>query len=144
MPTEVGGPGRMPTDVGGPGRMPTDVGGPGRMPSEVGGPESRRSRTVTVLTMASATAPVRAWIDLTKIRLNALVVFAVAASFYVASPGPVDWLRLMNTLLGAGLVAMGSSALNMVLELPYDSMMARTRDRPLPAGVVSARAAATF
>jgi heme o synthase len=94
--------------------------------------------------MTPAVAPIRAWIDLTKVRLNALVVFAVAASFYVANHGAIDWVRLVATLVGAGLVAMGASALNMVLELPYDSMMARTKDRPLPSGSVSPRAAATF
>jgi len=94
--------------------------------------------------MATAAAHVRAWIDLAKLRLNALVVFAVAAAFYVAAEPPIDVWTMVMTLAGAALVAMGSSALNMVMELPYDAMMARTKDRPLPQGAVSPRAAVVF
>jgi protoheme IX farnesyltransferase len=93
---------------------------------------------------AQAAAPLRAWLDLTKIRLNALVVFAVAASFYFASVGPIDWKALIWTAIGAALVAMGSSGLNMVMERPFDRLMERTKDRPLPSGQLSARGAAIF
>jgi protoheme IX farnesyltransferase len=89
-------------------------------------------------------APMQAWIDLTKIRLNTLVVFAVAACFYVASQGPVDWVGMVLTAGGAALVAMGSAGLNMVLESPYDQLMERTKDRPLPSGMLSRRSAALF
>jgi heme o synthase len=93
---------------------------------------------------AAAHPPLRAWIDLTKFRLNSLVVFAVAACFYIASRDGVDWLRMALTMAGAALVAMGSAALNMVLESPYDLMMERTKDRPLPSGSVSKRGAVVF
>jgi protoheme IX farnesyltransferase len=91
-----------------------------------------------------AATPIRAWIDLAKPRLNALVVFAVGAAYYIAAEGPIDWWRLVLTVVGAGLVAVGSSALNMVLERPFDAMMERTKDRPLPVGAVSPRAAAVY
>jgi protoheme IX farnesyltransferase len=92
----------------------------------------------------AAAATIRSWLDLTKLRLNALVVFAVAASFYVATDLPLDWTKLLLTMLGAGLVAMGSAGLNMVLERPYDVLMERTRDRPVATGEVSPVRATVF
>jgi heme o synthase len=89
-------------------------------------------------------ATMRAWIDLTKFRLNTLVVFAVAACFYIASARPIDWIGMLLTSGGAALVAMGSAGLNMVLESPYDQLMDRTKDRPLPSGTLSRRSAALF
>jgi protoheme IX farnesyltransferase len=51
---------------------------------------------------------------------------------------------LFNTLLGAGLVAAGGSALNQLIERKIDSRMKRTMKRPLPAGRISAEEAAMF
>src|SRR5262249_14963818 len=51
---------------------------------------------------------------------------------------------LFHTLVGAGLVAAGGSALNHWLERRADARMRRTADRPLPAGRVSSAEAMTF
>jgi len=73
--------------------------------------------------------------------LAALSTLAGAAAF---SAGYVLHLRALVPAAGALLLAMGASALNQVLERALDARMERTSDRPLPAGRVSAPAAAAL
>jgi len=72
--------------------------------------------------------------DLFKARLTILVLLTTAVGFYLGFRGPVDYLLLLHTLLGTGLVASGASALNQLFEREYDARMRRTQDRPLPSG----------
>jgi protoheme IX farnesyltransferase len=48
-----------------------------------------------------------------------------------------SWETLFFTLLGTSLTAAGSGALNHYLEREPDKLMARTKNRPLPAGLIS-------
>jgi len=70
--------------------------------------------------------------ELIKARLTFLVLLTTAVGFYMAGPGPMDWVLMFHTVFGTGLVAAGASALNQLLELRHDAMMRRTQDRPLP------------
>src|SRR5205814_2041512 len=74
------------------------------------------------------------FLALTKPRLNLLVLFTTLAGLYIAAPAGVPIATLINTLLGTALVAGGSAALNQVWERDTDSLMRRTRTRPLPGG----------
>ena len=56
----------------------------------------------------------------------------------------VDWMLLLNTLLGTALVAAGTNALNQYIERDHDAKMRRTRLRPLPDGRIAPRAALIF
>jgi protoheme IX farnesyltransferase len=85
-----------------------------------------------------------AWIGLAKLRLNALVVFAVGGGYYLGAAGPLDWLSLAVVVFGAGAAAIGGSALNQLFEREHDALMLRTQGRPLPAGALSATQAAVF
>jgi protoheme IX farnesyltransferase len=76
---------------------------------------------------------------LTKPRLNALTVFAVAAGWAAAVGREGDPRRFVATVLGAALVAGGSAALNQFVERRRDALMARTASRPLPAGRMAPR-----
>jgi protoheme IX farnesyltransferase len=82
--------------------------------------------------------------ELTKPRMNFLVLITTMVGFYVASPGAIDWLLLFHTLLGTALSAAAASVLNQVIERDYDAMMPRTRNRPLPAGRVAPSDALLF
>ncbi len=84
------------------------------------------------------------YLALTKPRITALVLVTAAAGFYLGSPGTLDPLLLVHTLLGVALVAGGTNAMNQVLERDVDARMARTRRRPLPSGRLSAGSAAIF
>jgi protoheme IX farnesyltransferase len=82
--------------------------------------------------------------ELTKPRITLMVLVSSAAGFVIASGGRPDAVRLLLTLVGIGLVAGGTSALNQLLERDVDARMERTRNRPLPTGRVTPPAAATF
>ncbi len=74
---------------------------------------------------------------LTKPEVNFLVVVSTLVGFYLGSPGRLDWVLLVHTLLGTLLVASGTATLNQFMEREADSRMRRTAMRPLPAGRLS-------
>ncbi|HUF27930.1 MAG TPA: heme o synthase [Gemmatimonadaceae bacterium] len=85
------------------------------------------------------------FLELTKPRIVALVLVTIAAGYVMASPPGMPALGpLLHTLLGAGLVAGGTNALNQVLERDVDALMRRTARRPLPSGRLGAPAATVF
>lgn len=71
---------------------------------------------------------------LTKPRLSSLVLLAVMAGYFMADVRQFRLQVLFETLVGTSLVAAGASMLNQFLERFSDARMARTRNRPLPAG----------
>jgi protoheme IX farnesyltransferase len=81
---------------------------------------------------------------LTKPRLNALTVFAVAAGWAAAVGRDGDPRVFAATVLGSALVAGGASALNQFVERGRDALMVRTSDRPLPAGRLSPKDGLAF
>ena len=75
------------------------------------------------------------FLALTKPRMVVMILVTTFVGFYLGSTGVVvDTLRLMHTLLGTGLAAAGTLALNQFLERDVDARMDRTRLRPLPEG----------
>jgi protoheme IX farnesyltransferase len=74
------------------------------------------------------------YIELTKPRITLMVVLTAFVGYALGATGGVLTGRLAATLVGTALVAAGASCLNMVLERRTDSLMLRTRTRPLPAG----------
>lgn len=89
---------------------------------------------------APAAAPASRWADyyeLTKPRMNLLVVLTTMIGYYMAARGlTADWLGVLHTLLGTALTAAGASVLNQYVEREHDAKMNRTARRPLPAGRV--------
>ena len=47
--------------------------------------------------------------DLTKPRMNMVVVVTTLGGYYLAAPGPVEWIRLIPTLVGTALAAAGGA-----------------------------------
>jgi heme O synthase-like polyprenyltransferase len=83
-------------------------------------------------------------LELSKPRITQLVVLTAAAGYYLGSQGAFRLGVFAATLAGTALVAAGTNAFNMVRERDVDARMQRTRNRPLPAGRVSPRAAIIF
>jgi protoheme IX farnesyltransferase len=73
-------------------------------------------------------------VELTKPRITLMVVVTAGIGLLLASGGKMPMAMVLHTLIGTGLVAAGSAALNHVLERDIDALMRRTADRPLPAG----------
>ncbi|MEZ5316623.1 MAG: heme o synthase [Vicinamibacterales bacterium] len=71
---------------------------------------------------------------LTKVRLNALVVFTTAGGYWLGSSSGVDPIQLLLACVGTALVASGAAAMNQVSEREIDRLMHRTRRRPIPGG----------
>ncbi len=78
-------------------------------------------------------------VDLTKVRLNMLVLVTTAVGYVLGRVGieTFDWPRLGLTLLGTGFAAASAAILNQVLEHTRDARMDRTRERPLASGRMS-------
>lgn len=74
------------------------------------------------------------FIALAKPRLNFLVVASSVAGYVMAGGDTSNAARLVLTIVGTGLVAGGASAFNQVIEREPDSLMRRTRMRPVPDG----------
>jgi protoheme IX farnesyltransferase len=88
-----------------------------------------------------------AWISgvvrLAKPRITGLVIVTFLGGMWLA-PGQIDHWRAIMTLIGTVLLVAGANAFNMVMERDVDPLMERTRDRPLPRGVVSPEVALVF
>jgi protoheme IX farnesyltransferase len=82
--------------------------------------------------------------ELTKPRMNFLVVITTMVGFYMASPGQIDWLRLLHTILGTVMCAASAAVLNQLIEKDHDAKMPRTKNRPLPTGRILPREAAVY
>ncbi|HEV8523808.1 MAG TPA: heme o synthase [Terriglobales bacterium] len=74
--------------------------------------------------------------ELVKLRVTSLIVMTAWCGFYLAAGKngvtSLGW-SLFHAMLGIGLVAGGTAALNEVLERDADARMRRTAQRPLPA-----------
>jgi protoheme IX farnesyltransferase len=107
--------------------------------------------TSTLREEERATALTRAkladYAQLMKLRVTGLVVAAAGCGYFLGalkSGEHIFSLRLLNTLLGIGLVAGAAAALNQLIERASDARMRRTATRPLPAGRMTAGQALIF
>ncbi len=73
-------------------------------------------------------------VALTKPRVVLMVLVTTVVGYYVALAGAPDYGRLLALVLGTGLAAGGTLALNQYWERDVDALMERTRARPLPDG----------
>jgi protoheme IX farnesyltransferase len=96
-------------------------------------------------TLAAHAVPIwRRYLELTKPKVVALIVFTAIVGTLLASPGlpPLDALVWGN--LGIALASACAATINHVLDRRIDEQMARTRGRPLPTGQLTERKALTF
>jgi protoheme IX farnesyltransferase len=82
------------------------------------------------------------YVALTKPRVQTLLLFTTVTTMLVAGSPSVGLIAL--TCLGGYLSAGGAGAVNHAYDRDIDARMARTANRPVPAGRVSARAAVVF
>nr|XP_005582997.1 PREDICTED: protoheme IX farnesyltransferase, mitochondrial isoform X2 [Macaca fascicularis]XP_011725650.1 protoheme IX farnesyltransferase, mitochondrial isoform X2 [Macaca nemestrina] len=80
---------------------------------------------------------------LSKIKLTGLVVSTTAAGFALA-PGPFDWPCFLLASVGTGLASCAANSINQFFEVPFDSNMNRTKNRPLVRGQISPLLAVAF
>lgn len=66
-----------------------------------------------------------------------LVIFSAVIAFVLASTEAFDWSRLIMLVIGGFMVTGAANGFNQVIEKYQDSLMNRTRNRPLPANRMS-------
>jgi protoheme IX farnesyltransferase len=101
------------------------------------------TRTVAV-TEANVLRRAADFVELAKPRVVLMVLITAFVGFYVGSAAVPNYLELLQMLFGTALAAGGTLALNQYLERDTDSVMERTRRRPLPDGRLQPREAAWF
>ncbi len=88
------------------------------------------------------------YIALTKPRITWLILMSTGVGYFFGLKGEwsgrLDWILLLHTLVGTGLIASGTAALNQWYEREADCLMRRTAARPLPAGKMTANRALWF
>jgi protoheme IX farnesyltransferase len=95
----------------------------------------------------------RDYIELTKPRITWLILMSTGIGYFFGLPGASNWLEflknipflaLLHTIIGTGLIASGTAALNQWYERDADRHMRRTSGRPLPSGRLLAPRALAF
>lgn len=84
------------------------------------------------------------YIALTKPRITWLILMSTGMGYFFGLTGAVNLWALLHTILGTGLIASGTAALNQWYERDADARMRRTDQRPLPAGQMDHRKAFAF
>lgn len=108
---------------------------------EIADSELARPETM-LLTVASAkairpdTSLLKTLLVLFKFRIVLLLLFAAVGGAFLGAGGWPGAGRLVLLLVTGGLAASGASALNQYLERDTDSLMFRTRKRPLVTGAI--------
>ena len=82
------------------------------------------------------------FVALTKPRIISLLLVTTAAPMYIA--GNPSWQTVLIVMLGGYLMAGGANAVNMYLDHDIDTVMARTKLRPIPSGRMNATAVIAF
>jgi len=88
------------------------------------------------------------YVELTKPRITWLILMSTGIGYFfgVRATGVAawHWLALLHTIVGTGLIASGTAALNQWFEREADAKMRRTQARPLPSGRITPRNALSF
>lgn len=85
-----------------------------------------------------AQSAIRNFIEITKFRLSVSVVFSSVAG-YLLGAATVDFFVLFLLVLGGYFMVGASNVFNQIIERDLDSLMDRTKNRPLPAGTMTVR-----
>ncbi|MHC1597614.1 MAG: heme o synthase [Methermicoccaceae archaeon] len=89
-------------------------------------------------------ADIRGFVELVKPKQTTLLIITCAVAYLVASGYTFIAIRFVQMLLAVLLTVMGTTALNMWMDMDIDILMPRTKDRPLPSGRLSPRSCALY
>lgn len=84
------------------------------------------------------------YLELTKPRITWLILMSTAVGYYFGHRGGWDLWSILHTIVGTGLIASGTAALNQWYERAADLKMKRTQDRPIPSGRIAPQNALWF
>src|SRR5215207_9872844 len=104
--------------------------------------EASRATRTTALPLAGVRQVVADYVELTKPRVQSLLLLTTITTMYVAGDPSLSLVAL--TCLGGSLSAGGPGAVNHFYDRDIDAQMARTADRPVPSGRVAPLAALAY
>jgi len=81
--------------------------------------------------------------QLTKFRLGSLVVFSAVITYLTVTP-EISWKHMLALSLGGFLVTAAANGFNQILEKDLDKLMERTKNRPMPTGILGTAEALVF
>ena len=84
------------------------------------------------------------FVELVKPKQTTLLMLTCAVAYLVASEHPMSIAHFGQTLLAVLLAVMGTTALNMWMDMDIDVLMPRTKNRPLPSGRLSGWSCALY
>ena len=84
------------------------------------------------------------YVALTKPRITWLILMSTGVGYFFGARHGWQWWTLFHTILGTGLIASGTAALNQWYERDADACMRRTQARPLPSGRLAPQRALIF
>jgi protoheme IX farnesyltransferase len=90
------------------------------------------------------TEKLAAYYELTKPGITFSVLIAMAVGFILGSASGIDYLLLLNAVIGTWMIAAGTAAHNQFLEWRLDGQMKRTQKRPLPSSKITPRQSMIF
>jgi protoheme IX farnesyltransferase len=111
-------------------------------------PPPASSLTATAVASSTLTLPARSrqlvadYVELTKPKVQSLLLFTTVTTMEIAGSPPVSKIAL--TCLGGYLSAGGAGAVNHYYDRDIDAQMKRTASRPIPAGRIAPGSALTF
>jgi len=86
----------------------------------------------------------RAYYELCKPRVVALMMLTTLVGMCLATPGRVPWNSLILGNLGIALAAAAAAVINQLVDSHIDAIMLRTKQRPIPTGKVTPKRALAF
>ena len=93
----------------------------------------------------STTLPIwRAYLEMCKPRVVLLMLITAYVGMYLSTIGSVPTLKVLWGLIGIALMSSSAAVINHVVDARVDSIMARTRLRPVPTGRISIPRALIF
>ncbi len=84
------------------------------------------------------------YLELTKPRVVALLVFCAVIGMFLAVPGIPPWRALVFGTLGIWMASGSAAAFNHLIDQRIDKLMARTAHRPLATGTLTPRQVLAF
>ena len=94
--------------------------------------------------MTASRSVIRDYVALTKPRIIALLLLTALGGMFLGARGLPDWQLVLVVLVGGALAAGGANALNHYADRDIDSLMRRTRARPVARGAVRPASALGF
>lgn len=110
---------------------------------DVDSPATAAELRLPVARGAEGVHALRAYYQLTKPNLSALVMITGVLGYFLHAP-TIDVATLLHLVVGLWCTSGGAGALNMVIERDLDRRMRRTQVRPIPSGRLRAGQALAF